>query len=209
MSEVDSTLKRIRNARKVAEEKLKSATTLEEREDAKDLKDYVEKLVDQMCKYTETVFRDNKKNYTRTQLMNNMDRKDYQVYCEEIERARKVNHDALITQVRMTDDMCEYMGVEPIYGRLPEKYKKDSSLLMGTENRGKEGVVETRHAIADWAWDVTIGSTVALYIDISELNYNQNKEDMDKIADTYHQKFGAKNDAKNMINKMTEPEIER
>ena len=209
MSEVDATLRRIKKAREFAEKKIKNATTQEEREDAEDLKDYIERLVDQMCKYTETVFRDSKKNFTRSQLMKNMDRKDYQTYCEEIERARKVNHDALITQVRMTDDMCEYMGIDPIYGKLPEKYKKDSTLLMGAENRGKDGVVETRHAIADWAWSVTIGSTVALYIDVSELDYNQNKEDMEKIAETYHQKFGGKNQAKDMIKQMTEPEVER
>lgn len=206
MSEVDSTLRRIKNAKKFAEEKLKTAKTVEEREDAEDLRDFVNKLVTQMCEYTESVFRDNTKNLTRSQLSKEMDRKEFQDYCEGLERNRKISHDALITQVKMTDELCEELGIEPIYGKLPERFKNDTSLLMGSKNREKDGVVETRHAIADWTWDVVIGSTVALYIDVRGLDYNSNKEDMNTITESYHRDVGGKIEAKKLIDEMTESE---
>ena len=206
MSEVDATLRRIRNARKIADRKIKTAKTIEEREDGEDLRDCLDSLIRQMCEYTESVFLDNKKNYSRTQLVKNMDRTEYQSYCESLERKRKACHDSLIVQVRMTDSLCEELGVEPIYGRLPDTYKKDTSSLMGSENRNKPGVTEIRHAIADWAWDVTIESTVALYIDISKLDYNKNIDDMEEISAEYN-KIGGKVKARKIIEEMTEPEV--
>lgn len=205
MSEVDATLRRIKDAREFAEKRLKTETSKEEREDAQDLKNCIDRLIKLMCDYTETVFMDNEKNYSRTQLLKRMDRSEYQSYCENLERSRKTCHDALITQVRMTDSLCDELGLKPIYGELPEQYQKDSSLLMGSENRAKPGVVETRHAIADWAWDVTIGSTVALYIDVSELDYEKNISDLEKISSAYHH-IGGKKQADRMIQEMTEPE---
>lgn len=204
MSEADSTLRRIGNARKFAEERIKTAKTLEDREDAEDLKNFVESLVTQMCEYTESVFRDNSIKARRDRIMKEMGGSDFRDYCENIDRSRKISHDALIKQVRMTDSLCEEMGIEPIYGRLPEKYKKDSSLLMGKENRGKEGVVEVRHAIADWAWDVTIASTVGMYIDVDSLNYAKNKEDLEKVSDIYQRKIGNKTNASKMIKEITD-----
>ena len=206
MSEVDATLRRIKNAREFAEKKIKKATSIEEREDGEDLRDCVDSLIKQMCEYTEAVFLDNKKNYSRTHLVKSMNRSEYQSYCENLERKRKSCHDSLIVQVRMTDSLCEELGIEPIYGRLPDAYKKDTSALMGSENRNKPGVVEVRHAIADWAWDVTIESTVALYIDISELDYNKNVDDMEEISTAYN-KIGGNREASKIIKEITEPEF--
>lgn len=206
MSEVDQTLRRIKNVREYCEKTINESKNPNEIEDAKDLQSNVIELIKLMAEYTETVFDDNIKNATRQKMREESNTvQDYQEKCENIEKRRTSTHDSLIVQIKMTDNLCKLLGVDEIYGRLPEEYRKDTSGLMGKVNRKNLGVVETRHAIADWAWDVVLGSTVAMTLDLDEMNYNKSLDDRETIAEEF-KRFGGVATAEKTINDMTEPE---
>ena len=206
MSEVDRTLRKIKNVREYCDKTIKESKNLEEVEDAKDLRDDVLKLIELMSEYTESVFDDEIKNATRQKMREESSTvRDYQEKCENIERRRKGAHNSLIIQIKMTDNLCKTVGVNEIYGRLPEEYREDTSGLMGEKNRKNPGVVETRHAISDWAWDVVLESTVAMTLDLAEMNYDKNLEDREKIAEEF-KRLGGVEAAKKMIDDMTRPD---
>ena len=206
MSEVDRTLRKIKNVREYCDKTIKESKNLEEVEDAKDLRDDVLKLIELMSEYTESVFDDEIKNATRQKMREESSTvRDYQEKCENIERRRKSAHNSLIIQIKMTDNLCKTVGVNEIYGRLPEEYREDTSGLMGEKNRKNPGVVETRHAISDWAWEVVLGSTVAMTLDLAEMNYDKNLEDREKIAEEF-KRLGGVEAVKKMIDDMTRPE---
>ena len=206
MSEVDRTLRRIKDARAHCEKIIKVSKNSEEIDDANTLLQDLSELITSMSEYTETVFDDEIKNLTRQKMIEEASTiRDYQIKCEEIERRRKSSHNDLILHVKLTDGMCRNLGISEIYGKLPEEYKKDTSGLMGNENRRNPGVVETRHAIADWAWEVVLGSTVAMTLDLAEMNYEKNLEDREKIAEEF-KRLGGAEAAKKMIDDMTRPD---
>lgn len=206
MSEVDRTLRKIKNVREYCERTIKEEKDPQKVEDAKELQEGVLDLVKLMSEYTETVFDDNIKDATRQKMMEEANTiREYQEKCENIEKRRKNAHDSMIIQLKMTDQMCREAGVNEIYGRLPEEYREDTSGLMGEKNRSNHGVVETRHAIAKWAWDFVLGSTVAMTLDLAEMNYEKNLDDREKIAEEFKRMGGAET-AKKMIDDMTRPE---
>lgn len=165
-----------------------------EREDAEFLLEKFEQLIDSMVEYTDVVFDDNISKINRVEkYSNSSELTDIQKEMESIERRRKFSHDALITNVRMIDSACRLVGVDEIYGKLPEKYRNDASGLIGNENRKNPGVVETRHAIADWAWDFVLGCTVAFQLDLNDMNYQKNLDDKEKIAETFKKSGGTQN----------------
>lgn len=208
MSEVDRTLKKIKNARAYCDKIIKESKNLKEVEDAEFLKDNISELVGLMSEYTESVFDDKIKNATRQKILEESNTiRDYQEKCEIIEIRRKNVHDGLITQIKVTDNLCKTVGVDEIYGRLPEEYREDTSGLMGKENREKPGVVEIRHAITDWAFEVVLGSTVAMTLDLAEIDYDNNFEDNKKVAEEFR-RLGGVRGAKKMIDDMTRPEGE-
>ncbi len=207
MSEVDKTLRRIKAVRTYCDKTIKESKDSNEIEDAKDLQEFVLSLIEAMAKYTASVFDDEIKNVTRKKMIEESNSvREYQEKCEQIERTRKSCHDNLIIQIKVTDILCRLVGVEEIYGKLPEEYRKDTAGLMGDKNRRNPGVVETRHAIADWTWDVVLGSTVAMTLDIDEMDYNKDLDDREKIAEEF-KRLGGVASAKRAIKEMTEPEI--
>lgn len=183
MSSVDNTIRKIRSARQRGKEILANSKDELEREDAEFLLEQIDTLVKSMLDYTETVFDDNISKSNRNQDSYELD--DRQKLMEGVERRRKIAHDGLITDVRLTDSICRNMGIEEIYGKLPKEYQDDVSGLLGEENRKRPGVVETRHAIADWAFDFVLGCTVAFELNLNEMNYDKNLEDREKIAQTF------------------------
>lgn len=210
MSEVDRALRRIKDARAHCEKIIKGSKNPSEIDDANTLLKDLSDLIARMSEYTESVFDDEIKNLTRQKMIEEANTiRDYQIKCENIEKNRKNSHDNLIRQIKLTDNSCRDLGISEIYGKLPEEYRKDTSGLMGNENRRNPGVVETRHAIADWAWKVVLGSTVAMTLDLAEMNYEKNLEDREKIAEEF-KRLGGAEAAKKMIDDMTRPgEMER
>lgn len=208
MSEVDETLRKIKDVRAYCNKTIKENKSFEEVDDAKDLEYHVLKLIELMSEYTESVFDDEIKKATRQKMREESNTlQEYQEKCENIERRRKNAHDSLIIQIKMTDNLCKLVGVDEIYGRLPKEYREDTSGLMGEKNRSNPGVLETRHAISDWAWEVVLGSTVAMTLDLAEMNYDKNLEDREKIAEEFKRLGGVKV-AKKMIDDMTRPDGE-
>lgn len=192
MGMVDSTIKKIALAKKQCQKVLAESKDEMEREDAELLLEQLERLVNSMVEYTDVVFDHNMSKATRENSYSNSENLlDTQKEMEKIERRRKICHDALITDVRMTDSACRLVGVDEIYGKLPKEYQNDSSGLLGDENRKNPGVVETRHAIADWAWDFVLGCTVAFQLDLEDMNYQKNLNDREKISETYKKTGGA------------------
>lgn len=192
MGMVDSTIKKIALAKKQCQKVLAESKYEMEREDAELLMEQLERLVNSMVEYTDVVFDHNMSKATRENSYSNSENLlDTQKEMEKIERRRKICHDALITDVRMTDSACRLVGVDEIYGKLPKEYQNDSSGLLGDENRKNPGVVETRHAIADWAWDFVLGCTVAFQLDLEDMNYQKNLNDREKISETYKKTGGA------------------
>lgn len=192
MGMVDSTIKKIALAKKQCQKVLAESKDEMEREDAELLLEQLERLVNSMVEYTDVVFDHNMSKATRENSYSNSENLlDTQKEMEKIERRRKICHDALITDVRMTDTACRLVGVDEIYGKLPKEYQNDSSGLFGDENRKNPGVVETRHAIADWAWDFVLGCTVAFQLDLEDMNYQKNLNDREKISETYKKTGGA------------------
>ena len=182
--------------------------TDEEREDIEFLQDDIEKLIKDMCNYTCSVFDDNYKNANRAQMAEEYaEVQDFQRVCEDIERTRKNSHDALIIQIKVTDNACRAAGLEEIYGELPEEYRKDTSGLMGDKNRSNPGVVETRHAIADWCFDFVLAATVGMYMDLDELDYNKNVEDYKTVSEDFKYKRGGRSGAEKIIKEMTDPDL--
>lgn len=147
---------------------------------AKDSYEAVDDLIDKMCSYTCAVFDDKLKGFIR--IDDNLEVKDRQEKIQEIERTRKLRHDALITQIKMVDKMCRMEGVDEIYGELPKEYRENVSGLMGDENREKPGVVETRHAIAKWTFDFVLSCSVGMYLDLGELDFENNPDDFRAIS---------------------------
>ena len=85
MSEVDRTLRKIKNVREYCDKTIKESKNLEEVEDAKDLRDDVLKLIELMSEYTESVFDDEIKNATRQKMREESSTvRDYQEKCENI-----------------------------------------------------------------------------------------------------------------------------
>ncbi|MBO5179167.1 MAG: DUF3232 domain-containing protein [Clostridia bacterium] len=145
-----------------------------------------EMLIDSMCSYTSSVFEDNYKDANLTKLRESANSlEEYQAKIEEIELRRKSNHDELIGNIKMADMLCRRQKLPEIYGELPEEYKENIDGLMGEENRKRPGVVETRHAIADWAWSFMVGAVISMDIDINNLDYEKNPGDMQKIGEVY------------------------
>lgn len=206
MSEVDRTLKRIKNARAYCQKTLSESKDENELDYASELQEAITSLIGCMAEYTESVFDDEIKNATRQKMIEDANTvRDYQIKCEEIEKRRKISHDDLIRQIKITDMICREMGVSEIYGKLPEEYRKDTTGLMGEANRRNPGVVETRHAIANWAWNVVLGSTVEMTLDISNMDYEKNLEDREKLAEEF-KRMGGVEAAKRMMKEITEPE---
>ena len=203
-TELNNVIKRMRNAKLKASEVLKATTsTLEEREDASELLEEVDGLVKSMCEYTASVFNDERKNIKRTEMIRNANSiEEYQSMSENIERTRKSAHDDLIRRIKLTDLLCKINGTDEIYGQLPEEYKMDTSGLMGSKNRAKPGVVETRHAIADWTWQVVLGCTVEMYMEIGD--YDKGFNEMESVSNVYNKKVGGAKGAKKMIDEMLE-----
>ncbi len=192
MGMVDSTIKKMALAKEKCQKILAESKNEIEREDAEFLLDQLELLVNSMVEYTDVVFDHNMSKATRENSYSSSENLvDTQKEMEKIERRRKICHDALITDVRMTDTACRLVGVDEIYGKLPKEYREDSSGLLGEENRKNSGVVETRHAIADWAWDFVLGCTVAFQLDLEDMNYQKNLSDREKISETYKKSGGA------------------
>ena len=130
MSEVDRTLRRIKDARAHCEKIIKGSKNPEEIDDANTLLQDLSELITSMSEYTETVFDDEIKNLTRQKMIEEASTiRDYQIKCEEIERRRKSSHNDLILHVKLTDGMCRNLGISEIYGKLPEEYKKDTNLI--------------------------------------------------------------------------------
>ena len=160
-------------------------------------------LIDSLCKYTSSVFEDNFKDANRTKLRENANSlEDYREKVEGIELTRKLSHDTLITNLKVADMLCRKRGIPEIYGELPKEFQDNVSGLMGNENRNNPGVVETRHAIADWAWGFMTGAVISLDIDISGMDYDKNAEDIQKMGETY-----SAPKAKRRLDQMTDPEI--
>ncbi len=199
--DVDRILRKIRDAREYYV-KRKNDTTLseEDREWAEDDEEAILSLIDDMAEYTSSVFDDNFKNITREAYVKERRTEDWKCECEQIEFRRKTAHDALISKIKMVDLICRHDGLEEIYGELPDEYKHDTSGLMGEENRSKPGVVETRHKIADWVFQFTLGCAV---IDALDRDYENDLEAYAENARLYG-KIGSKGVAK-MTKEMTNP----
>ena len=208
-TEFNKIARRIKNAREYCSKMSKDDNlTAEEREDIEFFQDDIEKLIKDMCNYTCSVFDDNYKNANRAQMAEEYDDViDFQRVCEDIERMRKNSHDALIIQIKVTDNACRVAGLEEIYGELPEEYRKDTSGLMGDKNRSNPGVVETRHAIADWCFDFVLAATVGMYMDLDELDYNKNVEDYKTVSEDFKYKRGGHMGAEKIIKEMTDPDL--
>ena len=166
-SEINGFLRRVKAARKFFDKKLEnSSLSDEEREDIELDESLISKLINDMCNYTISVFDDNYKNANRDAFRKSFNEvSDYQRAFEDIERSRKNTHNVLITDIKMVDNMCKRNGLEEICGLLPEQYRKDTSGLMGDKNRSDPGVVETRHKIAKWTWDIVIGCSIGMSMD--------------------------------------------
>ena len=208
-TEIDRIINRIKKARAYAEKKLNDPNVSdEEREDAEFLKDDIEKLIEDMCYYTASVFDDNYKKYDFQQMVAQYTEvDDFQRASEEIEKRRKSNHDRLILQIKVVDNACKREGLEEIYGELPDKYRRDTSGLMGDDNRKKPGVVETRHAIADWCFEFVLSATVGMYMELDELNFEKNEGDYKTVSEDFKYKRGGKKAAKEMIMKLSDPDL--
>lgn len=202
-SEINKYLRRIKDARSLCKNVMQDEkSSQDEKEEMEFFEDTLLSLIEKMCNYTRCVFDDNFKNATRNTMMKDANSiNDYQRKMEEIERERKSSHDTLIITIRIVDSFCERLGIEPIYGELPEQYKKDTTGLMGEENRSKPGVVETRHAIADWAFDLVCGATIAEYMDLKD--YNKSFESYQSLA----KGVKSNRNMKNMIEEMTNPDL--
>ncbi len=202
MSSVDNTIRKIKYAKQHCNKILVESKDDTEKEDANDLLQQIDVLIKDMLQYTESVFDDNlNKMSCSKDIQDSYDIEDKQKILEGIDRRRKATHDALIIDVRLTDSLCRFVGVDEIYGKLPKEYQNDVSGLLGQKNRENPGVVETRHAIADWAFDFVLGCTVAFELDLNEMNYNKNLEDREKVAKTF-KKMGGTIGGKQQINEI-------
>ncbi len=207
-SEINRTLRHIRDARRHFQKILNDPNATEDTKmDAQFDLDAIEELIDAMCSYTSSVFDDNFKNATRAIASKVFDSvKDYQDNSENVERRRKMNHDDLIAKVKVARIVCDRAGLEPICDLLPEEFRRDTSFLTDEKNRGKvtkngQTVVEIRHAIADWAWDVTIGCAVP---DIEMYSYHDNREDFEAVSKKIS---GSKEGLKKTIKDITDPDL--
>ena len=185
-SEINRTLRNIKDARKHFQSILNNPNATEDQKmNAEWDLSSIEELIDAMCKYTSSVFDDNFKNATRTiasQMFNDV--KEYQDNSESVERTRKMTHNDLIIKVKVAGIVCENAGLPLICDLLPQEFRRNTEFLMKEENRGKvtqngQKVVEIRHAIADWAWDITVGCAVP---DIDKYSYQDNREDFEEVS---------------------------
>lgn len=199
--DIDRTLRRIKDAREFYRKKQNDQSLSEDdRELSEDNETAIVRLIDGMCEYVASVFDDNLKGIVRQAYVEEGRNEDWRAECERIEFGRKTSHDALISNIKLCDLICRNDGLEEIYGELPEEYKKDTSGLMGPENRSKPGVVETRHNIADWTFQFILGCSI---LDVINKDYENDREVYTEISKSYNQ-IGRKGVAKN-IKEMTEP----
>ncbi len=183
--EIDDIINKIKRLKK----EIKNNPALSE-EDREDDIYMVDEFIDAMCDYSSATFDDKEKNLKRNKMINDgVSQKDIIATSERIEFARKTAHDNLILRLRMVDAECRRYGIPEIYGKIPDKYKDDSSGLIGEKNRKNPGVVETRHEIADWTWNFIMGCTACMDLGldtkIDELDFNNNR-DYEKISEAYN-----------------------
>ncbi len=206
--EIDSIISRIKDAKKRCEELVK-----DENADARLRKlagngtSIFEELVSDMCAYTDSVFEDKFKNSNLTEMRENANsREEYQEKYENLELNRKMAHNSLIISVKTSDLVCRKIGVPEIYGKLPKEFQNDVSVILDESNRYMPGVLETRHGIAEWAWDFVIGCIIDMNVEIdpNSSRVTDYKNDKEKFEDV-QKKFNSEK-AKKMIQDLTEPE---
>lgn len=200
-SEVNGVLRRIKNIKSYWYNMSKNeGITEEEKKIATESFEAVNNLINKMCSYTWAVFEDKTSNLIREDRGRDVEERQGEI--SENELARKIAHDGLIVQIKWVDKMCRMAGLEEVYGKLPNEYKEDTSGLMGEENRSKPGVVETRHAIARWSFDMVISCMGSIYLDIGDLDYDTNPDTYNEISQNKGRKVKIKDD----MEWMTEPE---
>lgn len=200
-SEVNGVLRRIKNIKSYWYNMSKNeGITEEEKKIATESFEAVNNLINKMCCYTWAVFEDKTSNLIREDRGRDVEERQGEI--SENELARKIEHDGLIVQIKWVDKMCRMAGLEEVYGKLPNEYKEDTSGLMGEENRSKPGVVETRHAIARWSFDMVISCMGSIYLDIGDLDYDTNPDTYNEISQNKGRKVKIKDD----MEWMTEPE---
>mgnify|MGYP002516111011 FL=1 len=181
--DIDRILRSIKDVREyLIKRKNDTSISEEERGWAESDEKAITDLIECMADYTASVFDDNFKSITRDAYSKERSADEWRTKSEEIERRRKLTHDALIGKIKMADGICRDSGLEEIYGELPDEYKKDTRGLLGDENRSKPGVVETRHKIADWVFQFTLGCAI---IDALDRDYENDIEAYTESASLY------------------------
>lgn len=149
--------------------------------------DQFDTLIDNMIRYTKSVFLDEQKNSDLSGMRASFNStKEYQEEFERLEKNRKTNHDMLISSVSICDKLCMLYGEEPIYGEMKAEFAQDVSTLKGKENYNKPGVKEERRKLAEWSFDFVISNTVALALygnpDLSEQDLKNYQKDPESFA---------------------------
>lgn len=195
----DAVLMRIIKIKQVISQKISQEEDFDEMQMLKDDMLAIDTLVKDMSEYTKSVFIDNEKNASLLRFREECSSlEEYQNKFEEIEKTRKSRHDKFIVSIKIADKVCELYGQEPIYGELGE-FADDVSKLMGKENRKKPGVVEKRHEIANWGFDITISCAAAVTLG-KDLNvdYEHSRDGFLEVANIL-KKSSVTNIMKNMV----------
>ena len=180
-SEVNAILRRMKNAKKHWHDIARNdVASQDEKEMADDSFGDINDLINKMCEYTWAVFEDNTKSSIRDDR--GMEVEERQEKMMDIERTRKIKHDALITQIKLVDKECRVAGIEEIYGDLPNQFKEDVSGLMGEENRKNPEVLKTRKQIANWTFDFVLSCSIGMYLDLGNLDFDTNPQDFKNVS---------------------------
>lgn len=179
----DAILRRILAVKRTISSKIEKEQDKEELQILREDISSIDNLVDDLSEYTKSVFVDEEKNRNLERFKEECkSTEEYQYKFEEIEKTRKSRHDKLIMSIKLADKICEIYGEEPIYGELGE-YKNDVSGLMGSENRKNPGVVEKRHEIAKWGFDLVISCVAGMALEKDSLrNYEKDNDTFLNIA---------------------------
>lgn len=204
--EIDEIIRNIRNAKiRCAEVEKDESFDKKTRAMASCGKEIFDELVSDMCTYTDTVFLDKSKNSDLNSFRENCNSiEEYKDKFETLEKNRKSAHNALITSVKMADFLCEKVGAEKIYGKIPEKYQNDISEVLDPDCRDVPGVVEIRHDIATWTWEFVIGSVIDMNIDITpnsarNEDYKTDRETIENLQEKFNSR-----EAKRLIERLTD-----
>jgi len=140
-NEVLEVYERINKAIKFFDDKINASTNEEEKNILIKFKGYIKETIKDISDYVKSVFL-----YLHNDQINA--EKGYIGDHSEKDIQRRINHNALITGLKLADNICNKYGLEPIFGNFGE-FENDTSPLLG--KTFTESASNKRKEISRWA----------------------------------------------------------